>query len=108
MNVNTIKSIGELITYGDLDNKYFDIYYYSSGYPGDIHDEYGALAVQDFCNEIISKLESLDNDICRVCSAAFAIPHYDKNPAELYVDFKNRTYELKRRTVLIDSYVNVK
>ena len=103
MNVNNIRSIGEIMVYEDMDDKCLDIYYYSKGYPSDIHDEYGALAVQDFCNEIISKLESLNSNICRVCSAAFAIPYSDKNPARLLVEFKNRTYELKRKTVQINT-----
>lgn len=103
MNVNTIKSIGELMVYEDLDSKHLDIYYYPKGYPGNIHDEYGALAVQDFCNEIISKLECLNNNVCRVCSAAFAIPYSDNDPDELLVDFKDHTYNLKRKTVSINT-----
>ncbi len=97
-----ITDLGHLISFSDLNNISFDFYCYP-GFPTYIHDEYGSLAVEEFFNLITCELEKYNRKVYRVWFSVFAIPHDEKNPPMLSVNFKSKNYTLSRRKVTINN-----
>lgn len=62
MDIRHIKNFGQIMSFSDLNNVSFDFYCYP-GHPSDIHDEYGALAVEEFYNQVISELECFNSAV---------------------------------------------
>lgn len=105
MDIRHIKNFGQVISFCDLDNVPFDLYCYP-GYPHDIHDNYGSLAVEEFFNRVICKLECYNEKVYRVSTSVFAIPYDNNNPMTISINYKLKTYELNRRTVTINNVHN--
>ena len=102
LDTSSIENFGQLLAFDDLNNVSFDLYCYP-GHPKDIHDKYGALAVNEFYNLIISKLESYNTTVYRASVCVFAIPYDNNNPAAISIKYKSKTYILNRRTVTINN-----
>ncbi len=102
MDIRHIENFGQIIAFYDLDNVSFDLYCYP-GHPKDIHDNYGSLAVEEFYNLIISKLEGYNTKVYRTSTCVFAIPYDISNPTIISINYKSKTYILNRRTVTINN-----
>ncbi len=102
MDFEHITGLGHLISFSDLNNTSFDLYCYP-GHPKYIHDKYGALAVGEFYNLIISELEKYNSEVYRAGTAVFAIPHDEKNPPLLSINYRAKIYTLPKRTVTVNN-----
>ncbi len=107
MDFEHIPELGHLIAFNSLKNKSFDLYCYP-GHPAFIHDTYGALAVGEFYNSIITELLRYSTEVYRADSAVFAVPSSEKNPPSLFVKFKTINYILPRRRITINNVWDAK
>lgn len=102
MDIRHIENFGQIMAFSDLDNEAFDLYCYNT-HPHDIHDKYGALAVEEFYNTIIGELEKYNEKVYRVSTAVFVIPSAENNPPLLSINFKSKIYKICKRKVTINN-----
>ena len=92
------------MAYGDIDNEIFDIYYY----PGDILSEFEALELEKFEEKFIGEIKKYFPIIYHLTIGGFVIPHDEKNPDKLEIEFGSKIYGIKRRKIRINNIENSK
>jgi hypothetical protein len=89
--------------YDDLEEIKIDIFYNESGHPKQIHDAFGASAINDFrlaiINEILSR--NFENEIWKISSDSFAIVHKCSNCDSFTIYFRGIKQTILKKTVLL-------
>ena len=93
---------GYIMAYGDIDNEVFDFYYY----PGDILNELEWQEFVKFQEKFIGEMKKYCSIIYDITHAGFVIPHDEKNPDKLEIEFGSKIYDIKRRRIRINNMEN--
>lgn len=91
-----------IMAYGDIDNEVFDFYYY----PGDILSEFEPLELDKFQEKFIGEIKKYFPIIYHLIIGVFVIPHYEKNPDKLEIEYGSKIYGIKRRKIRINNMEN--
>ena len=93
--------IWEPLLYNNKNNIKLDIYYCENGFPKDIHDNYGADAINEFRIKLIEKIKENNNcnDIWRISSDAFAILYNKNNCGYFIFKYKKKKIKILKKTI---------
>ena len=98
------KGVWSRMLYENISSFKIDIYHNERGFPGMIHDSFGAKGTKEcelyFVNTICEKNQT--DDIWQVSSFGFAILSKPSNCGEFELDYKGVILNIKKRTIEIN------
>lgn len=101
-------NVAYYMVYKGLEYTKIDVYYNDHGHPKYIHDEYGALAVEEFEDMLIDEIKARNNPkkISSVGWDAFAIESKEKNSDGFEFYYKDIKCNIKKKTFEIREIVD--
>jgi hypothetical protein len=103
-NICSCTGIFQDMLYHGVEVVKIDIYYNEGGHPKYVHDEFGALAIDDFRSVVINEIAKRNstNKIWRASTDAFAVMHKDSNCGSFTVDFKGIKHDILKKTIQLN------